>query len=271
MRVLELVELMEKLDLGEAGRPRRPPHENLRAIQEALARGLADPEFRLDCIERDLSVWAGWEASGWNGMKPAMIALPELGLFVRVFFWPPGQVSPPHEHTSWTMSAVFHNRLQVMTYHWDRAIAARRLEKRSRFWAESGRVGYIYDPAIHSPSNPGERGAISFHIYNADDGPVLERQVGPIEGLSASAKASDDPTLSARRPEVLRSARESLYRVHAEAALEFPCSRTMEVLEALYRRGDPITRDFVAQSMRAHDAAAADTHLRRLAGAPQEG
>jgi hypothetical protein len=233
MRLRDLLDLMERLDLGEPGTPRRPPRENLDALRDALARGLADADFRLDCIEHDLAAWREWERSGWRGLKPPIVRLPDRGLLVKMFYWRPGEVCPPHEHTSWTLSAVFHNRLEVMTYHWDRALTERRLERRSQFIAEPGRAGYIYDPAIHSPRNTFASGAISFHVYNTDDDPVLEKQVGPIEGLTTYDGSA--AMLPPRTPEFLLRVRQTVLRLHSEAAGLIPCARTQDVLEQIRR------------------------------------
>lgn len=235
MRLRDLVDLVQRLDLGEPGRPRRPPRERLDLVRDALARGLQDPDFRLDCIERDLDAWREWESSGWSGSKPPIASVPGLGITVIMFFWPPGLVSPPHEHTSWTMSAVFHNRLEVMTFDWERALRARRLEQRSLFTAEPGRAGYIRDPAIHSPRNPFASGATSFHIYNADDGPVLASQVGPIDGLETYDMAPDGDAAPRRPASLFLGARESVLRLHAEAAQLSPCERTAGVVEEIER------------------------------------
>ena len=64
MRLRDLLELMERLDLGEPGKPRRPPRENLDEVGGALTRGLSDADFRLDCIEHDLP-------RGASGSAPA--------------------------------------------------------------------------------------------------------------------------------------------------------------------------------------------------------
>jgi hypothetical protein len=237
MRLRDLLDRMERLDLGEPGRPRRPPRENLDVLKDALTRGLDDADFRLDCIEHDLAAWRQWQRRGWRGMKPPIVILPERGLFVMMFYWPPGEVCPPHEHTSWTMSAVFQNRLEVMTYHWDRALTERRLERRSLFAAEAGRVGYVYDPAIHSPRNPFASGAISFHIYNADDDPVLEKQVGPIEGLTTYDRSPD--SAPARPAELLLRVRQDVLRLHAESARRTSCARAAAVLDAIHAAAAP--------------------------------
>ena len=265
MRLDDLTQLMARLDLGEPGvRPRRPPREELNRLRDALAAGLGDADFALDCVEADLRTWRAWETSGWKGRKAPIAAIPELGITVAMFFWPPGEVSQPHEHTSWTMSAVFHNRLEVTTFHWDRAVAARRLDKRNVFAAEVGRVGYVYDPAIHSPRNRSDSWATSIHIYNTDDVAVLEKQVGPIEGLESADDTADRARYESRPPAVFEYVRQCTYRVHAGALRRFPSARTVDVLESLWRLGDEATRDAAADSMRAAAPHDADERIRRL-------
>jgi hypothetical protein len=264
MKLGDLIELMERLDLGEPGQARRPPRENLDHLRDAVARGLDDPEFRLDCIQHDLDAWKRWEESGWTGMKPALRRMPDLGFFLMMFYWPPGEVSPPHEHTSWTMSSMFHHRLDVMTYDWNTAVTERKLVKRSLFTAVPGPVGYIYDPAIHSPRNTTDRGAVSFHIYNSDDGPILEKQHGPIEGLETYDKSSTTASPPPRPPSLFLRVRQEVLRCHAESAQRFPCAQTMAMLETLYGLGDAATRDVVGSAMIAVDAAGAEATLARL-------
>jgi predicted metal-dependent enzyme (double-stranded beta helix superfamily) len=265
MRLDDLMQLMTRLRLGEPGvRPRRPAREQLDTVRDAFAAGVAGADFALDCVEADLRTWREWEASGWKGRKAPLAAIPELGITVVMFFWPPGEVSQPHEHTSWTLSTVFHNPLEVTTFEWNVAVKERRLERRNVFTAEVGRVGYVYDPAIHSPRNRSDSWATSIHIYNADDVAVLEKQVGPIEGLESADEDAARARYESRPPAVFEHVRQCTYRVHADALRRYPSARTVDVLESLWRLGDPGTREAAEASIRAVSPHDADARIRRL-------
>src|SRR5579862_1530215 len=120
MRFADLLSLLRSLDLEDQGASgaRRPPHDNVRTVQHSLTTWLADEDFYLDCVE--LEIAAVLRKTPEHPMPP-MFRLPNRGMHVRMYYWWPGKIAPPHEHTAWTVTAVFFNALEVTTYDWDLA------------------------------------------------------------------------------------------------------------------------------------------------------
>src|SRR5215471_9354324 len=115
MRFTDLVSLLRTLDLDDHGfhGSRRPPRENVRTIQHGLTAMLADEEFYLDCVDLELS--AVQRKTPDRPARP-MFRLGDRGQHFRMFYWWPGKVAVPHEHTAWTVTAVFYNALEVTTF-----------------------------------------------------------------------------------------------------------------------------------------------------------
>ncbi len=265
MRFRDLIAHMGSLDLGERGSPVRPPRDNVRSVQNALAAGLADEDFALDCIELELdSALRARQTPGARANVPAFHAIEERGIFFRIFYWPPGKKAPPHEHASWTVTAVFHNALTVTTYDWDTAVRERRLVSKNEFAAERGRAGHIYESCIHRPSNPTDRLATSVHIFNANDRPTLASDVGPIEGLADDMAARPWPA----EPEVFERAlaawRQNLLLMHADMLSRFDSTRAKEILERVFFRGNPLVKFVVSMVVKRIDATRSETMFEEL-------
>jgi predicted metal-dependent enzyme (double-stranded beta helix superfamily) len=233
----DLLELLRKLDLDEGpGGSRRPPRDNVRAVQHALGAWLADEPFYLDCIELELLA-----LEPRAERRPAMFRMRDRPLVVQMFYWWPGRVAPPHEHTAWTVTAVFFNHLQVTTYDWDVAYRERRLARKNVFTAEQGRAGHIYDRCIHNPSNHTHRDSMSMHLFNESDVPRIEREVGPIPGMSAPTSTAVADTATAAHT------RQRQLRVLASAASQFRSPRATSILRSISAAGDPETQARVDQ------------------------
>jgi hypothetical protein len=265
MRFAELVSLMRSLDLGDPGFPRRPSRDSVRAVQSAVGAGLATEEFSLDCIELELDAALG---ARQRPGAPANIrpfhGIPDRGIFFRLFYWPPGKDAPPHEHTSWTVTGVFHRALTVTTYDWETAVKERRLQPKNVFQAERGRVGHIYEPCIHRPSNPTDRLAVSLHIFNSNDGPDLEARVGPIEGLATDMSPRRWPTAPAAFERAVATWRERLLLMLADVLSRFRSPRAADLLVRLTERGTPLVQLVVATILETIDAPRAGKLLEEL-------
>jgi hypothetical protein len=152
----------------------------VRTVQNMLSAALADEDFYLDCIE--LEIEANLRRTADAPRQP-LFRMPERGLTLHMFYWYPGRGTIPHEHSAWTVTAVFYNSLQVTTYDFDVASRERRLEQKNVFSAAQGNAGHIYDRCIHSPSNVTSIVTTSLHVFNSADQPCLEDEVGLVEGL----------------------------------------------------------------------------------------
>src|SRR5262245_10630350 len=54
VRFVDFIARLREVDLDEVGSPRRPPRDNLRAVQADLGEALRDDDFRLDCIALEM-------------------------------------------------------------------------------------------------------------------------------------------------------------------------------------------------------------------------
>lgn len=254
----EFLHTISGIDLGTPGTRRMPPRDNVREVQRLLANALKTADFVADCILADVAAWQAWQSSGWRGIKPPITEISCSSIYVRMFFWPAGAAADPHEHTSWTVSSVFYNELDVQTYDWEQTIAQRSVVPKNQFRAARGQVGYIYEPCIHSPRNASGSMTTSLHLIHTDDHPWLERNIGPIAGLTTYDDSNTTTPESAARRDTLTVAyqeeraralglvHDEVLATHVQAMSHLPSTRTVHVLEELYRAGGRATRAAVA-------------------------
>jgi hypothetical protein len=264
-RFEKLVEWMRPLDLGEPGDTRRPPRENIRALQNTLGGSLAADDFCLDCIEQEVSaVLEARQTPGARCHIPPFFRIPDRGIFFRFYYWPPGKVAPPHEHTSWTVTAVFHHKLQVTTYDWDTALRERRLEQRNVFLADRGKAGHIFDPCIHNPSNETDRLAVSVHVFNSNDRSILGDTVGPIPGLACEMNDARWPAEPVAFERAVARWRRGVLLMNAEMLSRFRSPRAARLLERIFDRGDDHVRFRVTTILKDWDPVRASELFGRL-------
>jgi hypothetical protein len=251
MRLADLTEFIRTHDLEEGTGGRRPPRDNIRAVQNMLSAGLADEEFYLDCIEMELEAIQRRR----NGETRAVLCrIPERPMNIRMYYWPAGRFAQPHEHSKWTVTAVFFNSLQVTTYDFDVARRERRLVRKNVFPAIQGQAGHIYDRCIHSPANVSGQPTVSMHIFNESDVQMLEREVGPIEGMGDPRKAMLPGEGPAGGQWIERGSQGKL-RMLAHALARFRTSRAQGLLNSISRCADATTLEKV-------------NRIRRRAGCP---
>lgn len=247
MRFDDLIGLLRSLDLADRGASgRRPPRDDVRAVQSALTAMLGDEEFYLDCVDLEARATAG--ATPQRPFAP-MHRVEDLDLQFRMFYWWPGKAAPPHEHTAWTVTAVFYNALEVTTFDWDVAFRERRLVTKNRFTGVQGMAGHIFDRCIHRPANLTEKLATSIHIFHGADRPRIEDEVGPIAGMAPpSTPFVRGPNEVAR----LTALKQLRLRALAHMVGQFRSDRARRTLDAIAAAGDDLTRvvtDRVAWSM----------------------
>ena len=237
MRFSDLVDLLHTLDLADRGaHGRRPPRDNVRTVQDALTAMLADEDFYLDCIDLEAETTASETPE--RPFAP-FCRLDDLDLTFRMFYWWPGKAAPPHEHTAWTVTAVFYNTLEVTTFDWDIAFREQRLQPRNRFTGAQGMAGHIYDRCIHRPANLTERLSTSIHIFHAADQPRIEREVGPIAGMAPPTRAFVRGPNEGVRLTALKQLR---LRALAHMVGQFRSERARRTLDVIARSGDDFTR-----------------------------
>jgi hypothetical protein len=261
MTLESFLKAVAALELGNPGARGGVKRSDVLELRRLLEGALTYDEFVTDCIANDLRAWAAWEAQGWRGIKPPVADIPPRGISIRLFFWPPGAVADPHEHTSWTASSVFHNELEVQTYDWDETIRQRTVVPKNLHCARRGQVGYVFEPCIHSPRNTTARMTTSLHVLHADDHPRLERAFGPIHGLttyedSERTNETDAPSSAVlvARANALRETRAAVFSAHVDALFATHPTKTEQWLRNLSLAADPLLRAFAQDAEKRLDA-----------------
>jgi hypothetical protein len=225
----------EALDLPLPGEDRRATYDAVHRLRIDVAAALAEPEFVLDCVERELPNLA--ERRYEAGLHP-FLATGDRRIQMAFAYWPPGAAAGPHEHNDWAVTAVFHNRLDVETYDYDVARTERRLVRKNVFSAERGRVGQIVEPCVHDPRNPTELWSASLHLF----GPNERTSLGPVAGLARVAP-SEPPLEDYVRQWEDEHMRNTAYRVQAAVVATLAVPRARALLEQIHARTEaPIAR-----------------------------
>jgi predicted metal-dependent enzyme (double-stranded beta helix superfamily) len=238
MRFSALPTLIESLDLEErrGSSHRRPPRDNVRAVQNLLSAGLSDEDFYLDCIglEIDANLRRSAEAP-----KQSLFRMPDLGMRVQMFYWYPGRTIAPHEHSAWTVTAVFYNALQITTYDFDLAFREQRLERKNVFGTVQGQAGHIYERCIHKPTNTTNTTSLSLHIFNGADEQRIEDEVGPIKGLEYPNV--DLPADADERAAIVEQWTQRQLQALTRVLSQFRSPRAADLLEKIAESGDART------------------------------
>jgi hypothetical protein len=257
MRFAELLDNMRVLRLPAEGAADKPTRESVQLVRQWMAEGLADDEFALDCIELELGAMLERPARG--DLEPFYVD--DGGTRFALAYWAPGRAAGAHEHNDWTVTAVFHNALEVETYDMNAARAERTLKVKNVHHAEKGRVGYIFDPCIHNPRNATDRWSMSIHVVSPNDGPKLVKEVGPIPGLYTIVPTDEDAEDPLRA--MLRSkGYQRAYRVQAELLSGIRSPRATDLLHRIHGRADGETRRVAALAASTRDMDVAATWLR---------
>lgn len=254
MRFSDLLDTMDGLDLGEPGQATTPPRDNVRAVQNTVARGLETDELRLDLLELDLAdllaTFGLPEEHGPNGF----FHLPARGIHFRLTYWWPGREAGIHEHSAWTVTAVVWNELTIQTYEHALLRDLGRIVPRNTFSARAGAVGHIYEPCIHNPVNTSEHWSVSLHVFNDNDRPTFPLAVAADDALDEPLTAADFA------PAVQRRLRTKL------AILEtMPSSRAAGLVDRIFRAGDPETKRAAARVMTSFDRERGEALFREVA------
>ena len=190
MKLDELCELFDRHAFPDEQVRERPDKDAVLAARAAITTGVGDVEFLVDCIGYELTLLER-PRLGRQDLVP-FFTVPEYGVRFALGYWPPGSNAGAHEHTAWTITAVWHNQLSVQTYDRNESYRSQTLVPKNLFDARAGQVGFIYDPCIHDPRNPTDKWSLSMHVSSPHDGQKLadEEQCLPILDKFASRRAS---------------------------------------------------------------------------------
>lgn len=260
MRLADVVHGLGAAELPKAGERSHPELQTVRGIRETVQTAVADDQFLADCIAYELDLIDTTQFR--RGLVPFHV-IPGVGVRFAFGYWPPGGTPGPHEHTAWTITAVCRNELEVQTYDRDATYRSGRLVPKNHFSAETGRVGYIYEPSIHAPINTSNDWSLSLHVTSPRDGEPSDPCGEPVVGLSTRRRQPprDHPYATA----VASRARTERVHVLARALAGMREVPTADLLDRCAALGGPATRGLAARS-KGTGAPAARTLLRTHPG-----
>lgn len=141
-----------------------PLIEQLQKIKFLMQHALANPDFKLACVEQIVNSIenCGSDLNQWNA--PPLFYHPNLHFSIRIIYWPGFYENNPHEHNTWSVTGILHNHLIISTY--TLLTNPKRLKKERIIKAKTGEIGYLIPGCIHNILNPGNDFSASLHIFN---------------------------------------------------------------------------------------------------------
>ena len=136
----------------------------LHEMRNLLMSIIQENEFRLECIEDILDTMDQWQDQEKPWGAPPIFYHEKLKYSIRIIFWPAFYENNPHEHKTWGITGVFHNKLNINTY--EMLTNPTRLKKERTITAQEGEVGYLLPGCIHNVNNISHELSASFHIFN---------------------------------------------------------------------------------------------------------
>lgn len=242
MKLDAYCERFDRTHFPDAREHELPERASVQEARAALADAVVDDEFLADCMARELVRLAE------DRMNPGLAPFHTVdGLGIRMAFgyWPPGATAGPHEHTSWTITAVCRNELHVATFDRDASYRGRTLVPKHRFEATAGRTGFIYEPCIHEPWNPTADWSLSFHVLSPHDGEKLGDYSECIPALVGEPLLPDLDHPYARVLAVRGRHRYVGLLARILAPMEIPCAG--ELLGECARLGSSATRRMIGR------------------------
>lgn len=161
---------LEKLSFPLVTERTAPDRSAVVQLRDLLKSAVRDDLFLLDAIELELN-----RLEMRNGRLAGLVPFhcdAATGITLSFGHWPPGMGPGPHEHLTWTITAVCRNEVEVVTYDYDATYRTGSLVPKNTFSAESGEVGYIYLPCVHSPVNRTSNWTLTIHLSGPHADPL---------------------------------------------------------------------------------------------------
>lgn len=209
---------------------RSTSHEQMRvlALRSLLSLSLREEDFVLSCLDRAMSSM-GPNTRSWH--NPALHSDVELDYSIRIIYWPADYTNNPHQHNSWTVTGVLHNRINVTIYLPDKTTeSGLRIEK--SFACGRGEVGYIYSPCIHSITNPTNTSSVSLHIFSA----ILANAI-PNDNLESESKQTIWYP-SPLKGDIVKGIVRRALLTHIEILKHIHCPESLALLDKVFDLGD---------------------------------
>jgi predicted metal-dependent enzyme (double-stranded beta helix superfamily) len=149
----------------------------VRRARECTANALAHHDFILGCLDAALR---GFEEEPLRLPPRPLFKSPRDNFAAHFVYWPPKYRNSPHMHSSWGVTAAFHNDVVIEVFdrkqnESDDATNPAVLESRMRIEASPGEVGYLMPSCIHRVGNESELPAATLHLFGWD-GPEQSEQ-----------------------------------------------------------------------------------------------
>ncbi|WP_214406211.1 hypothetical protein [Pseudonocardia lacus] len=187
----DLCTTIDALELPVAGVAEHPERETVLEVRSAVTAAITDHGFLEDCLFRELALL---RRGVLRRTLIPFVVLPRIGVGIALGYHPPGGRPGPHEHTAWTVTAVWRNALEMATFDREESYRRQELVPKNTFHARSGRVGFVYEPCIHEPRNPTTQWTLSLHVVSPRDGepPAEDVDGSPPPGLGTRPRGDID-------------------------------------------------------------------------------
>lgn len=167
MKLEDLCNLFETQKFPKLGEKMHPERDSVMAARAEITKAITDEQFLIECISCELNRLRGNQS--YKGLAP-FYEVPDFGIRFAFGYWQPGGTPGPHEHTAWTITSLFRNTLDILTYNYEESYRQKKLVPKNRFHATAGQVGFIYEPCIHKPINLSRKWSLSLHVTSPLDG-----------------------------------------------------------------------------------------------------
>ena len=198
-------------------------------LRELLSDFLTQEDFVLSCLER-VTDSIGPCPEVWN--NPPLFSNVDLDYSIRMIYWPPNYSNNPHQHNSWTVTGVFHNKLKVTLYVLDNTTESG-LSVEKSFVCGRGEVGYIYSPCIHSITNPSDIPSASLHIFSA-----LLANAASEQGVEGNENKQTIWYPSPLKGEILKGVAQRALMAHIDILRHIHCPQSLTLLDRIFELGD---------------------------------
>jgi predicted metal-dependent enzyme (double-stranded beta helix superfamily) len=231
------------------------------AVRAALTEALRSESFVLDCVDRVTSA-IGAQGSAWRNIP--IYTDRHLDYSIRVIYWPARYQNSPHEHLSWTVTGVVHNRFEVNLYRREGPPGASRLIIDRTILGAPGEVGYIIPPCIHSFANPTDSRSVSVHVFN---GLSTHDEIGEKNDQTTSHAVWYS---SPEKHAIIRGMRRHALLSHVEILSHMSSKRALRLLKETFRLGSAEVRFACVKAISTKDPRLAAVLLAELAAASEE-
>ncbi len=250
-RLDDVCDVFQSLGFPRADESAHPERDLILGVRKHLETAVVDDEFLSDCIAHELMSLGKNSLRQWRQGLIPFFTIPDLGIRCAFGYWAPRATPGPHEHTTWTISAVCRNCLEVTTYDRTESYRQRRLIPKNHFEAPAGKVGYVAEPCIHAPRNASRDSSLSLHLISPRDGDRPDdHHVVELPGLFVPRRRTAFERSEPYR--FVEGNRRRYRQIHllARTVASMSVPRVPELLTTCLALGSPTTKKFVARAAR---------------------